>query len=172
MLSVLCKTSQQHLGHLAFFGFLQSLHTYNVHTIGIFLSIETGLLTVLPVSSEACVFACLDDWCFMATLSMFAFCSWGWLQECQRFEYELAISKVNPIEGQIEGQKSASCTAKLVRYIFYARSRAWQRLLAHSSQVFDDTSMDMMKKPRPLMSKKVICHVMYHSFSSRVASEI
>ena len=61
MLSVLCKTSQQHLGHLAFFGFLQSLHTYNVHTIGIFLSIETGLLTVLPVSSEACVFACLDD---------------------------------------------------------------------------------------------------------------
>lgn len=54
--------------------------------------------------------------------------------------------KVNPIEGQIEGQKSASCTAKLVRYIFYARSRAWQRLLAHSSQVFDDTSMDMMEK--------------------------
>ena len=72
--------------------------------------------------------------------------------------------KVNPIEGQIEGQKSASCTAKLVRYIFYARSRAWQRLLAHSSQVFDDTSMDMMKKPRPLMSKKVICHVIFVSF--------
>lgn len=174
MLSVLCKTSQQHLGHLAFFGFLQSLHTHKVHTIGIFLSIETGLLTVLPVSSEACLFACLDDWCFMATC----------FHVCILFFRLIArVPKIRVWIGYF--QKSIRLKGRLK-----AKNRPLVQQSLYDISFTQDQGHDRdfwLIVPKCLMippwiwwksldpwcwKKSSVMSSLYHSFSSRVASEI
>lgn len=154
------------MGHLAFFGFLQSLHTYKVHTIGIFESIETGLLTVLPVSSEACLFACLDDWCFMATC----------FHVCILFLRLIArVPKIRVWIGYF--QKSIRLKGRLK-----AKNRPLVQQSLYDISFTQDQGHDRdfwlivpkclmippwiwWKKPRfSLMSKKVICHVIFVSF--------